>query len=86
MADYTSRTVISTRYEWIVPTREPWGAAYEEICKALAAAWTEYRETNGLPADAPQPGNFVRFRAGDDEILISFVIEEAVTDRGGRTR
>ena len=31
MADYTSRVVTSSRYEWIVPAAEPWGAPVEVV-------------------------------------------------------
>jgi hypothetical protein len=76
MATFTSRTITSTRHEWAVPAAEPWGAAYEEIGKALAVAWVKYREVHGLPEEAPMPGDFARFHVGDDEVVIAFTVEE----------
>lgn len=76
MADYTTRTVVSTRREWIVPAAEPWGAAWEEIAKAASAAWAAYREHHGLPKDAPMPGDFARVHLRDDELVIAFTTEE----------
>ncbi|MFD5508977.1 hypothetical protein ACFWIB_14540 [Streptomyces sp. NPDC127051] len=77
MATYTSRTVTSTRREWIVPAAQPWGAAWEEIDKAILAAWDAYRTHHRLPLDAAIPGDFARFSASDDEIVISFTVEAA---------
>lgn len=78
MADYTTRTVTSTRREWIVPAAEPWGTAWEEIAKACTAAWAAYRELHGLPADAPMPGDFARVHCRDDEVVLAFTTEETV--------
>lgn len=74
MATYTSRTVTSTRREWIVPAAQPWGATAEEIEKAWTAATVAYREIHGLH-DVATPGDALRFHVGDDEIVISFTIE-----------
>ncbi|MFE2326098.1 hypothetical protein ACFXD5_19585 [Streptomyces sp. NPDC059385] len=76
MATYTSRTVTSTRREWIVPAAQPWGSTAEEIQKAWGAADAAYREACGLH-DAPTPGDALRFHVGDDEIVISFTVEAA---------
>lgn len=76
MATYSSRTIVSTRREWIVPAAQPWGAAAEEIQKAWAAAETAYREIHGLH-DATTPGDALRFHVSDEEIVISFTVEAA---------
>lgn len=76
MADYTTRTVTSTRREWIVPATEPWGAPWEEIEKAAGAAWASYRELHDLPAGATAPGDFVRIHVRDDAIVLAFTTEE----------
>ncbi|MFD9256964.1 hypothetical protein [Streptomyces sp. NPDC059538] len=76
MATYTSRTVTSTRREWIVPAAQPWGAAAEEVEKAWQAADHAYREIHGL-RDVPTPGSALRFHVGDEEIIISFTVEAA---------
>ncbi|MEW2415332.1 hypothetical protein AB0953_16675 [Streptomyces sp. NPDC046866] len=75
MATYTSRTVVSTRHEWIVPAAQPGGAAWEEIEKAVLAAWTAYREEYGI-SSAAIPGDFARFTVTDDAIFISFTTEQ----------
>ncbi|MFE2497135.1 hypothetical protein [Streptomyces scopuliridis] len=76
MATYSTRAITSTRHEWIIPAAQPWGAPYEEICKAVAGAWAQFRALNGLPEDAPMPGDFARFHPVDEEIVISFTTEE----------
>ncbi|MBA2951623.1 hypothetical protein [Streptomyces himalayensis] len=77
MATFTTRTVTSTRHEWIVPAAEPWGAPAEEVSKAWAVAAARYREAHGLPEDAAIPGNALTFHVTDDAIVISYTIEEA---------
>jgi hypothetical protein len=76
VATYTSRTVVTTRREWIIPAAEPWGAACEEVSKAWTAAAVAYREARGLPHDAPVVGDALRFHVTDDEIVISFETEQ----------
>jgi hypothetical protein len=77
MATFTSRTVTVTRREWIVPADEPWGAFLGDIRAALGVASSVYRREHGLPEDAVLPDDALRFRAHDDEIVISFTVEEA---------
>ena len=76
MATYTSRTVVTTRREWIVPAAEPWGAAAAEIGKAWAVAELAYREHHGIPKDQPLHGDALRFFVRDEAIVISFETEE----------
>ena len=78
MAEYTSRTITSTRREFVVPASQPWGADYGEVSKAASAAWAEYREKVGLPTDAQMPADVLRFIPHDDEIVIAWTIEEEV--------
>lgn len=79
MATFTSRTITSTRHEWSVPAAEPWGAASEEISKAWAVAAAAYREAHRLSEEIQLPGDALRFKVGDEEIVISFTVEtEAV--------
>ncbi|TVL89809.1 hypothetical protein [Streptomyces sp. SAJ15] len=75
MATYTSRTVVSTLHEWIVPAPDPRGACLGDLRSALAAAGVAYRVAHGLPDDAPLADDALRFRAHDDEIVISFTTE-----------
>lgn len=79
MAEFTSRTITSTRREIMVPASQPWGADYGEVSKAAAAAWGEYREKVGLPNDAQMPADLLRFYPGDDQIVIVWTVEEKVT-------
>lgn len=76
MATYTSRTVASTRHEWIVPASQPWGATWADVSAAIGAAWSAFRELHGLTDDAPMPGDFVRLYPKDDDIVIQFTTEE----------
>ncbi|MFF4848756.1 hypothetical protein [Streptomyces sp. NPDC001194] len=77
MASYTSRTVTSTRREWIVPAAQPWGAFLGDINTAIAVASVAYREARGLAKDARLMDDALRFHVGDDEIVISFTTEAA---------
>ncbi|WP_458089373.1 hypothetical protein [Streptomyces malaysiensis] len=76
MATYSTRTVVSTRREWIVPAAEPWGACIGDINAACAAACRAYREAHGIDEAVTLPDDALRFHVTDDEIVISFVAEE----------
>ena len=75
MATFTSRTVNSTRREWIVPAAPPWGAAHAEVHKAFEAAEVAYREARGLAEDTPLSDDALWVTVGDEEIIISFTTE-----------
>jgi hypothetical protein len=75
MATYSSRTVTSIRREWTVPAAEPWGAAYIEVYKAVAAAELGYREAHGLDKSAVLSDDALRMTTRDEEIVISFTTE-----------
>lgn len=80
MATYTTRTVTTRTKQYVVPAAQPWGADYGEISKAARAASAELRQLRGLPPDADLMDDALRFFPADDEIIISFTIEE--TQRG----
>lgn len=75
MATYTTEIVTSTVHRWIVPAAEPWGAAAGEITKAWAAAETAYRKYHGIDPGQALYDDALRFRVGDDEIIIEFATE-----------
>ncbi|MEU1434001.1 hypothetical protein ABZ438_07870 [Streptomyces sp. NPDC005786] len=76
MPSFTSRTVTSTRHEWIIPAAEPWGAVGAEVGKAWSAAEIAYREHYNLPADRGLADDALRFHVTDDAIVITFTTEE----------
>jgi hypothetical protein len=76
MGAFSSRTVVSTRREWSVPAAEPWGAFLGDVRAAIAVASVAYREVHQLPEDAPLMDDALRFKVTDDEIVISFTVEE----------
>lgn len=76
MATYTTETVTNTVRRWIIPAAEPWGAPAEEISKAWGAAAAAYRDTHQLAEEVLLPGDALRFRVRDDQIVISFEYEE----------
>lgn len=76
MATYSSRTMTSTRHEWIIPAAQPWGAAAAEVAKAWEAASAACGAAQGIPPGGTLPDNALSFHVGDDEIIISFVTEE----------
>ncbi|KOT57074.1 MULTISPECIES: hypothetical protein [Streptomyces] len=78
MATFTTREVVTRRKEWIVPAGQPWGATWEEVDKAVAAAWAAYRERHGWLEDAPMPGDFARFYPRDEDIVIVVTFEDDV--------
>ncbi|MFC9821418.1 hypothetical protein ACFWG6_31060 [Streptomyces erythrochromogenes] len=76
MATYTSRTVTSTRREWIVPVG-PGGATLGDIAAAMHAATEDYRHYHLVENHVSLPDDALRFHVGDDEIVISFTVEAA---------
>lgn len=75
MATFTSRTITSTRREWVVPAAEPFGACIGDINTACATACMAYREAHGLTEGASLADDALRFKVTDDAIVISFTIE-----------
>lgn len=66
MATYETREIVTRRKEWVVPAPWPQGAHYEEVQKALAAAFRARGKGDGD----------VWVHAADNEIVISFDREE----------
>ena len=68
MADWTRAEVTRTEVHYEVPTREPWGACWNQVLQALEAARLEYFRTYSKPpAD-----DAIRVHVTDDSILIVF--------------
>ncbi len=72
MATYSSREVVTRRVEYFVPSP----AAGAEVWKAWEAAESAYRVGHGLSSRAVLADDALTFTAWDDEIRISFTIEE----------
>lgn len=80
MATWSHSEKVVHHQEWRVPVGEKWGAPWQEVESAVAAAWAKYREFHGLSEDASVPGDFARFRCADDAIVISFSVGESNSD------
>ena len=77
MATYTHREIVSRRVEYIVPAAAPWGADLGDMQAAINAARIACVERNGLDPAQPLCATALRFEPRDDEIVISFTIEQA---------
>lgn len=77
MATYTSRTVTSTRREWVIPTAYPQGACLGDVQAAMGAAAEDYRHYHLVEDHVPLPDDALMFTTTDDEIVISFTVEAA---------
>ncbi|MFG2748059.1 hypothetical protein [Streptomyces xanthophaeus] len=75
MATYTSRTVTSTRREWIVPTTYPRGACLGDMEAALGAAIRDYRHYFNISDAITLSDDALMFTTTDEAIVISFTIE-----------
>jgi len=75
MATYSTREVVTRRREWVVPAAQPWGAAWEELDKALAGAAVFYRQQHGLDEGASVPGDFARVFSDEEAIVITVTVE-----------
>jgi hypothetical protein len=76
MATFTHREIVSRRVEYIVPAAAPWGACLGDMQAAMNAARIACVERNGLDPARPLADTALRFEPRDDEIVISFIIEE----------
>jgi hypothetical protein len=76
MATWSKRTIVSRRTEYTVPAPPQWGAGVGDIQSAIAAAWAAFRREHNLPEDAVMYDNALQFFPRDDEIVISFTIEQ----------
>ncbi|GGY29825.1 hypothetical protein GCM10010363_07880 [Streptomyces omiyaensis] len=77
MTTWTTRTTVSTRHEWEVPAREPWGADFGQVESATTAALRHYRRHYGLGDNDTVPDDALRFKVTDEAIVISFTIDAA---------
>jgi hypothetical protein len=78
MATYTWGETVVRRRHWEVPCAQPWGAAYVEVLKAIAAAEASYREHFCFRDDVPLHDDALRITVTDDEVVITYTIEEPV--------
>lgn len=72
MADYSRRERTVTTVEYLVPTREPWGACWVEVMKAIHAATAELRELGRLGPTEEPADDMIRLHAGDEDIVVTF--------------
>jgi hypothetical protein len=72
MAEYTTRAVTTTRYEFCVPALWHEGACWVEVQKAIAAATRELRDKGLLAADREPSDDQIRIRPSDDEIVVYY--------------
>lgn len=58
--------------EYVVPAREPWGACWVEVYKAVAAAISELR-ADGLLGETQEPSDDrIRMRVEDEAIVVYY--------------
>ncbi|MCX5587577.1 hypothetical protein [Streptomyces erythrochromogenes] len=75
MATFTSRTITTTRREWIVPTNYPRGACLGDMEAALGAAARDYRHYYNLSDLVTLPDDSLSFTTTDEAIVIAFTVE-----------
>lgn len=78
MATFTTREVVSRHREWIVPCSQPWGAPAAEVAKGWTAAEQAYRKAHAVPDGTQLRDDALRFHVRDEQIVISFTVEEAI--------
>lgn len=75
MATFTSRTVTTTRCEWIIPTSYPRGACLGDVEAAIGAAARDYRHYHLIEDHVALPDDALMFTTTDEAIVVSFAIE-----------
>lgn len=76
MATFSYRDVVTRTREYTVPAAQPWGACLGDLRSAMNAASLAYREAHGTPEAVSLTDDALRFFPRDDEIVISFTVEE----------
>lgn len=79
MTAVTWRTITSHRREWFVPAAQPWGACLGDMKDGIALAATQWRVDHNVAEEVALADDALRFHLTDDEIVISYVIEERET-------
>lgn len=75
MATFTSRSVTTTRREWIVPTTWPCGARLGDMQAAVLAATQDYRHYHLVEDHVSLPDDALMFTTTDEAIVISYTVE-----------
>ncbi|WP_369778856.1 hypothetical protein [Streptomyces sp. R33] len=75
MSTFTSRTVTTTRREWIVPTG-PRGAALGDMQAAVLVATQDYRHYHLVEDHVQLPDDALVFTTTDEAIVISYTVEQ----------
>lgn len=76
MATYSHREIVSRRIEYIVPAAQPWGACLGDMLAAINAARVAFIDEHKLDPMQSLTDDALRFLPVDDEIVISFTVEE----------
>lgn len=76
MATYTRREVTTRTVEYLVPAPWPAGACWVEVYKAVNAAHQELAEAGRIGRGDEAPDSMIRIKAVDDEISVSFDLEQ----------
>jgi hypothetical protein len=77
MATWSRRERVTRIVEWTVPAPPPFGADWNQVFQAFHQAERELRDAGQIPEGAEPYDNQIRFRTGDDEIIISYEIKES---------
>lgn len=72
------RERVVRRVEFVVPARDPWGATWSEVAKAVAAARGELVDSGALEPGRPVPEDVIAVRPGDDEVVVSYEVQRVV--------
>lgn len=72
MSTVERREVLIRRIEHVVPAREPWGADWTEVMKAVSAATAELRDQLRVPSHMDPPDDMIRMRVEDEAIVVYY--------------
>lgn len=72
MATYERRVLEIRRVEYHVPASAPWGAAWTEVYKAVAAIHEELREAGELREGEDAADDRITMEPRDDVIVVSY--------------
>lgn len=81
MATYERAEMHTMRVEFHVPAPPPWGAAWAEVAKAVAACEAELRAAGELKPGEPAWDDQITVAPGEDSVIVSYEARSRVAER-----
>lgn len=79
MTDVYRREVVKRTVEWVVPTREPWGACWTDVMLAIQQATNELWDALIVPRGMEPASDLIRIHPGDEDVVVAIELPAVAT-------